>query len=225
MNKKISREEYRLNCPNAGKLIGNNRLCYKDNPTKDIPGCFGDCEYMRNYNISLLKNKVIFIDLDGTLINTISGETFPKGVWDMKFNFALLDTLKECQPVLICIVTNQGGIGKYVNEVHFMNKFSYIKDVVREYVGCKCEGMYCGPNHGDNFRKPNTGMLEYFSMIFTIEKDDCIMIGDASGLEGQFSDSDKKCAENFGIPYFDVNDITEKNIDKDLEILIKDICK
>ena len=28
--------------------------------------------------------KVIFADLDGTLIETISGETFHKGIWDMK---------------------------------------------------------------------------------------------------------------------------------------------
>lgn len=157
-----------------------------------------------------LSNKAVFLDLDGTIINTISGETFPKGVWDMKFNFTLLDTLKECQPDLICIVTNQGGIGKYVNEVHFMNKFSYIKDVIREYVGCKCEGVYCSPNHGDDFRKPNTGMLEYLSEILNIEKCDCVMIGDASGLEGQFSDSDKKTAENFGIPYYDVNEFINK---------------
>ena len=32
------------------------------------------------------------------------------------------------------------------------------------------------------------------------------MIGDASGKEGQFSDSDKKCAENAGYDYMDVND-------------------
>lgn len=32
------------------------------------------------------------------------------------------------------------------------------------------------------------------------------MIGDASGLEGQFSDSDKRTAENFGINYLDVNE-------------------
>lgn len=33
-----------------------------------------------------------------------------------------------------------------------------------------------------------------------------LMIGDASGKEGQFSDSDKKTAENFGIDYVDVDD-------------------
>lgn len=31
------------------------------------------------------KYKVLFCDMDGTLIETVSGETFPKGIWDMKF--------------------------------------------------------------------------------------------------------------------------------------------
>lgn len=33
-----------------------------------------------------------------------------------------------------------------------------------------------------------------------------LMIGDASGKPGQFSDSDKRTAENFGIDYMDVED-------------------
>ena len=33
------------------------------------------------------------------------------------------------------------------------------------------------------------------------------MIGDASGYEGQFSDSDKKTAENYRIDYIDVRDL------------------
>ena len=34
---------------------------------------------------------VIFADLDGTLIDTVSGETFPKGIQDMKIKFNVLD--------------------------------------------------------------------------------------------------------------------------------------
>ena len=37
------------------------------------------------------------------------------------------------------------------------------------------------------------------------------MIGDASGKEGQFSDSDKRSAENFGIDYMDVEDFIEES--------------
>lgn len=58
-----------------------------------------------------LKNKnIIFFDLDGTLIDTISGETFPKGIWDMKIKFDVLDAIKKLNPKCILIVSNQGGI-------------------------------------------------------------------------------------------------------------------
>lgn len=40
--------------------------------------------------------------------------------------------------------------------------------------------------------------------------DTILMIGDASGKEGQFSDSDKKTAENLGCEYMDVDDFVDK---------------
>lgn len=40
----------------------------------------------------------------------------------------------------------------------------------------------------------------------------CLMIGDASGKEGDFSDSDRKCAENFGIDYMDVEDFIRTEV-------------
>lgn len=36
-----------------------------------------------------------------------------------------------------------------------------------------------------------------------------LMIGDASGKPNQFSDSDKKTAENFGCDYMDVEDFVK----------------
>lgn len=77
-------------------------------------------------------------------------------------------------------------------------------------------------------RKPNTGMLEDMmvevlrptpSVITEILvegiyffKQFSLMIGDASGKPGQFSDSDKRTAENFGIDYMDVEDFLTANI-------------
>lgn len=50
-------------------------------------------------------------------------------------------------------------------------------------------------------------MLEVLQKDFgEHSKSSMIMIGDASGKPGDFSDSDKKCAENFGIDYIDVED-------------------
>ena len=55
--------------------------------------------------------KIIFIDFDGTLIDTRSGETFPKGVWDMNIKWdvwkALKIFVKENNTEFVCIVTNQ----------------------------------------------------------------------------------------------------------------------
>ena len=159
------------------------------------------------------KYNVIFSDLDGTLITTISGETFPKGIWDMKIRFEVLDKIKKIKPEYVLIVSNQGGIeGGFVDEYNFCIKLDYVSRVICEYCDCKCYGMYCKTNNKLNpYRKPNTGILEnlmglYVGNDFDYIKQKSLMIGDASGKERQFSNSDKKTAENFGIDYIDVDD-------------------
>lgn len=162
-------------------------------------------------NENLKNKKVIFCDLDGTLIETISGEVFPKGVWDMKIRFDVLDAIKALHPQYVLIVSNQGGIESgFVNDDNFRAKSGYVAVAIREY--CECYVMYCLTNDKSNpYRKPNTGMLEtlletYVGDDFDFIKQKSLMIGDASGKEGQFSDTDKKTAENFGIDYIDVED-------------------
>ena len=56
------------------------------------------------------------------------------------------------------------------------------------------------------YKMMNRGIIEN-----GIETDKMLMIGDASGKEGQFSDSDKKTAENFSIDYMDVEDFVNTN--------------
>lgn len=165
------------------------------------------------------KYKVLFVDLDGTLIDTISGATFPKGIWDMKLKFNVLDKIKELDPSFVFIVSNQGGIEKgFVNEHHFCAKLGFIVHSIEEYCNIGVDYYYCDNNDKeDNFRKPNTGMLEkaLYDYLNTYNKSEMLMIGDASGKPGQFSDSDKKTAENFGIDYIDVEDFLHENFEHD----------
>lgn len=157
------------------------------------------------------KYKLIFCDLDDTLIQTISGETFPRGVYDMKIKFDVLDAIHEklqMESSVLGIVTNQGGIesGK-VDRKAFANKMNYIISAIHEYLDCLVTASVCPTNQSSSYRKPNVGMLNQISVQCCVDKADCIMIGDASGYEGQFSDSDKKTAENYKIDYIDVGDL------------------
>ena len=165
------------------------------------------------------KYKIIFADLDDTLIETISGDTFPKGVWDMKIKFNVLDKIKEIKPDYILVVSNQGGIEKgFINELRFAYKINYIAICIREYCDCGCVIEYCKYNDDNhNYRKPNIGLLNemtetYIGDDFDYIKSVSLMIGDASGKEGQWSDTDKKTAENFGIDYIDVEDFVNSDI-------------
>lgn len=163
--------------------------------------------------------KVLFIDLDSTLIKTISGKTFPEDITDFRVQLPVLDKIIEKLPNLkrFFIVTNQGGLKSDDAKWNFKAKLYAIEDICESYLGNNLnnfygsDSMYCSSiDKTDPCRKPNTAMLESLFEEWEVEsKDECIMIGDASGKPGDFSDSDKKCAENFGIDYIDVRDFLE----------------
>lgn len=200
-----------------------------------------------------MEKKILFLDLDGTLIETANGKTFPMGIWDMIFKMDVFDKLKkfyiENDVLIVHIVSNQGGVELgYTSYGRMNSKIQYVARCLEEYIekdsnlkrDVCVSYMFCYKNDkSDPNRKPNIGMLESamkedlgtledYDPSFEIEleggrfltflnelypdidenkyKEMCLMIGDASGLPGQFSDSDKKCAENFGIDYMDVND-------------------
>lgn len=166
--------------------------------------------------IDFASKKVLFIDLDSTLIKTISGKKFPEDITDFRIQLPVLNKVVEKFPKLefLFIVTNQGGIGKFTTEEDFIIKLISIEDFCSMYLHNRIESFYyCSSKYCSSMdkanpdRKPNTGMLEKLTMENGISsKENCIMIGDASGKSGDFSDSDKKCAENFGIDYIDIKD-------------------
>lgn len=166
------------------------------------------------------KYKIIFADMDDTLIQTYTKETFPKGVWDMVFKFDVLDKIKELNPEYLFIVTNQGGIGCYVNLERFENKVAYVAAAIKEYTNIEIvDWTYCSSSDKkDEYRKPNPGMANTLvhSYNLFIERDDfksedVLMIGDADGSEGSFSDSDKKFAENIfgGVDFISPKELIE----------------
>lgn len=169
------------------------------------------------------KCKLLITDLDGTLIETLSGDTFPKGIWDMKLKLYVFEAIKNYAPDDILIISNQGGIEKgFVDKEMFEYKFDYISNALEDYTDISVSAYYCESNNKRNVnRKPDIGMIkEYMDFIEYMNNDEdeeekivydtILMIGDASGKEGQFSDSDKKTAENFGREYMDVDDFVYK---------------
>ena len=160
--------------------------------------------------------KIIFADLDSTLIETRSGKTFPLNILDFKPIWKVWKYLKSNlnDGDYFFIVSNQGGIESgLVKKDYFESKISYISMALREYLkkDLVIDFVYCTSNDPNNsFRKPNTGMLEEIIQKYKIQyipKSSMSMIGDASGRPGDFSDSDIKTATNFGIKYLDVDDI------------------
>ena len=164
--------------------------------------------------IDLMKDvKLLYIDLDGTLIQTISGKTFAEDVTDFRIRLEVVKRLREMvvHGLLraIAIVSNQGGIPEYVGRQDFDAKLEAVGSFVETYTGAYVIGLYCDSidsTHPD--RKPNTGMLErvHSALFDHIQPYEMLMVGDASGKEGDFSDTDRRCAENYGIAYMDVED-------------------
>ncbi len=162
--------------------------------------------------MELTGKRILLADLDGTLIKTASGKTFAEDVTDFRIRKDVLDKIKGIKSLeAIIIVRNQGGIPDFVDESDFRVKIYTISTFMQRYCHKLTTYGYCTSKDSVDLRKPNTGMLEEalkqrpFEGFF-FAKSEMLMIGDASGKPGQFSDSDKKCAENFGIDYLDVED-------------------
>lgn len=159
------------------------------------------------------KKRVLFCDLDGTLIKTVSGKPFAEDVTDFRIRKEVLDKIVRLGCFAhVAIVTNQGGIPKFVSAADFEAKLKAIGTFIKNYTGIPVKALYCASLDARHpSRKPNPGMLEqlYLEDYASYDRSQMLMIGDASGKPGQFSDSDMRCAENFGIEYLDVEDFLD----------------
>lgn len=179
-----------------------------------------------------IKNKrILLFDFDGTLIETASGNTFATDLTDMRIKMDVvnkaLDLMQENGVKVFAIVSNQGGVeAGFVSGADIEAKIEYVLRSVHDLAvkrgirGVLYEKRLCYSNDEQNpMRKPNTGMIDDILMkckdtvMFSQLKGCSLMVGDASGLPGQFSDSDKVCAEKAGVEYMDVITFVGKDLD------------
>lgn len=186
-------------------------------------------------DIDIKSKRILLFDFDGTLVETASGKTFATDLTDMRIKMDVvnkaLDLMQENGVKVFAIVSNQGGVeAGFVSGTDIEAKIEYVLRSVHDLAvkrgirGVLYEKRLCYSNDEQNpMRKPNTGMIDDIlmkckdtvmrGMNFSQLKGCSLMVGDASGLPGQFSDSDKVCAENAGIDYMDVIQFVGKDLD------------
>ena len=145
-------------------------------------------------------NKVIFMDLDHTLIVPKSGKKHPIDLKDWKFNLAL-DILQSYIAVdwSIVILTNQKKMLKQDIEIKMI-------DIIQQLDKLGIPTIFMVANQNDYYRKPSTGMIDFFNTtlnkpISRLDKFATFMVGDAAGRKGDHSAADIMLAENFGIHF------------------------
>lgn len=158
-----------------------------------------------------LTRKIAAFDLDGTLINTKSGRTFPINVddWEL-FNNNVKPILKQLTEnnYSIIIITNQLGVSK--------NKITISE--IQEKINAISKATHINlmalvATNDDKYRKPRIGSWEYIESLNTDEliSSDSFYCGDAAGRPADFNDTDYKFALNCNINFITPDDLFKSN--------------
>ena len=157
-----------------------------------------------------MKQKAIFIDRDGTLVEEVN---FLHRVEDLRY-FSFTDEaikLLKAHDFLVIVVTNQSGIGR---GIYTENEMHNIHAQIQTDLTAKLDAFYfCPhlPDEGCACRKPNLGMIEAACADFSIDLENSWMIGDkAIDAETGFNASLKTALVLTGYGNIDVEKLAQK---------------
>lgn len=145
-----------------------------------------------------MKNKALFLDLDGTLIQTKSENTFGQDKDDWKFRPKMLSRVKAFYDngYYIVIVSNQAGVDEgYITPRELTSKIcliseqlcNFLKKSTYKYtsweIGHDDKVFWCISDSFEHaWRKPNPDAAYFVADKFDLDLNQCVMVGDASGL-------------------------------------------
>jgi DNA 3'-phosphatase len=173
-----------------------------------------------------MKKKILFCDLDGTIITPKSGNRFPADITDWKFIPEVVEFIRQMyhNGYDIHIVTNQGGIPRYTSNEDFKIKMDNIIEELSYQVGCNESDItynYC-IDMKSFFRKPNAGMLIQECFVRQANPADCVMIGDDAGKSGlSTSLPDSGAAANAGVAFIHARDIKRQDVQTIVDLIVK----
>ncbi|MFN0279958.1 MAG: D-glycero-alpha-D-manno-heptose-1,7-bisphosphate 7-phosphatase [Pyrinomonadaceae bacterium] len=124
-----------------------------------------------------MKNPVVFLDRDGTLIEEVNYLSRVEDLRLFPFTADAVKLLKD-NGFLVIVVTNQSGIGRGIFDeasVHAIHEKiqSEVSGMIDAFYFCPhlpCDGCKC--------RKPNLGMIESAMADFDIDLNNSWMVGD-----------------------------------------------
>lgn len=155
------------------------------------------------------KSKIVFTDLDGTLVTTKTGNKFPKSIYDWELIPDMVTLLKDykLKGYKIILVTNQGGIEKgFIKSKDFYKKL----DLIQTSMNLQFDEIFVAESLKSDLRKPKCDKLEEdlkYKNIH-IDKEKSFMVGDAGGRKLDFSDSDLKFSNNLGVDFVHADDVS-----------------
>ena len=145
-------------------------------------------------------NKALFLDYDGTLRNTKSGNKYPVSIDDIEIN-------SRCRPVIqkysdagyrLLGVSNQSGIAKGI--LTEATAHSLFKETNRQ-LDLDIEYSFC-PHQSNPIvcycRKPCAGRAVEFIEKYKLDRSQCIMVGDLT--------SDRTFASRAGFEFYDAEE-------------------